>query len=87
MLGLPTPPAEPVKKGAKKKDEELPAVPAEPPRRVRHGKGEYSAALSASKAVHHACLINISGAGILMVSGAQAWYAASATVMVVASLA
>eukprot|EP00877_Chromochloris_zofingiensis_P008805 jgi/Chrzof1/4178/Cz14g01260.t1 len=39
MLGLPTPPAEPVKKGAKKKDEELPAVPAEPPRRVRHGKG------------------------------------------------
>ena len=42
VLGLPPPVApEPAKKGAKKKEDELPAAPAEPPKPVRHGKGSF----------------------------------------------
>lgn len=41
ILGLASPAAEaaPAKKGPKKKDDEAPAQPAEPPRPVRHGAG------------------------------------------------
>lgn len=41
LIGLqPAAAVEPAKKGAKKKEDEAPAQPAEPPKPVRHGVGE-----------------------------------------------
>lgn len=41
VIGLPPPTQpEPAKKGAKKKEDEPPGQPAEPPKPVRHGVGE-----------------------------------------------
>jgi len=41
MIGLPAASSEPAKKGAKKKEDESPPQPTEPPRPLRHGTGAW----------------------------------------------